>query len=569
MTAIPSTTLGQVAKALLWCFLLPSIASCKRVSGDFKLSGVYSEHVLTSFAVHPQHGARFQLNLTSAEMYETERYLKLRLYSDEQWNKHLKSLTCMEKIRRAVHTKDITFDYINEKWTLTEPLEDVILTAAQKAKYDPRKVMRNKRRTQRADGEKQEDPAGEYVDDAFSSVEERNLVARNIAFTADRPQYWYFTIDDCMLEQTNMDAKVPVIHFEFEVVNALQEIDSLPKDYDPRKKAFQQTHLSADEYKSTRLHLITMLVSGGMSFLLVMGAGLQTVSKKGSGGSTIHAAVLWVALAAALDASSSFCEILHLKAYERNGYGNYFMDAVSAHLEALCDSLLMLLLVSIGAGWTLPSDAVRFRPNENAIQKAFTDLASPLRALMSCGSLVGILSWGIIVLHAVLCQWGRTYNDDFESYHDLEHFPGKLLMIMRIVLGVLLLAVTWRTHLQAKVQQLQSFYKKLAFLGFAWFQSLPFVTWMCNTFVPYYLRHPAVTMWSAVLQSSSIVLMAWLVTSHSKNTAFAQYSSTAASNSGGSSLNDAPLLGGTGGPTSAVAPSRSAFSFGKTKIAID
>jgi hypothetical protein len=40
------------------------------------------------------------------------------------------------------------------------------------------------------------------------------------------------------------------------------------------------------------------------------------------------------------------------------------------------------------------------------------------------------------------------------------------------------------------------------------------LTVFCNIFVPYYLRHPAIFISSALLQSSSLVILAWLVTSH-------------------------------------------------------
>jgi Rhodopsin-like GPCR transmembrane domain len=579
-------TRNHSTRSIHWLLPLPCLlilavcpiatTNAKRVSGDFKLSGVNSEKVLTSFAVLPDHGARFRLSLTAASMYETERYLKLRLFTDESWGRHLKVLTCQEKVRHAIHSRDIAFDYRDNKWQLQEPLIDVLLTHKQKQKFDPRKVYASKRRAERAGGggSEQEDNEADsvkskqdtFVDDAFVNVEERDLIAKSHAYTANRVQYWYLTVDDCMLEQTDLDSKVPLIHFELEIVNALEPITTL--DLAPETKI---TQLSADEFKLTSLHTFTLLVSGAIAFFLCMNAGLQTTKKHHK--TTIHAAVLWVALAAALDCMSSFCEICHLQAYERNGYGSYLLDAMAAHLEALCDSLLMLLLLSIGAGWTLPTDAMRYRPAENSIQRAFNDLASPLRSMMQFNP-VGMICGGTIALQAILCQWGRTYNDDFESYHDLEHLPGKILMILRIGLGFVCLAVTMRTSLQTKVTQLQLFYQKLAILGFFWFQSLPFVTWICNIMIPFYLRHPAVFLWSALLQSSSIVLLAWLVTSHSKTSAFAQYSHMTSEGGSATGAGGVPTLAesmglGSGAAGGGGGSSKSTFSFGKTKIAID
>ncbi|CAB9501842.1 whole genome shotgun sequence [Seminavis robusta] len=551
-----------LSSVLLLALLLLSspsflLVAAKRVSGDFKLSGVNSEKVLGSFAVLPSHGARFSLNLTASNFYESERSLFLRVFNDVAWGRHLTGLTCQEKIRFASNNYNIAFDYIDEKWQLKEPLTHVILSEVQHQKYDPSKMAAHRRRANIGD------PGHDHtdVDDAFVNADERDLISKTRTFTAQRPQYWYWSIDDCMLEQFMRDDSVPMIHFELEIVNSLQLIDSI-------QAPLKVTHLSADEMSLTALHTFTLIVSGLIAAFLLMNAGLQTASKSTS---TIHVAVLWVALAATLDAMSSFCEICHLKAYERNGIGSYVLDALAAHLEAVCDSLLMLLILSIGAGWTLPSDAVRYQPSENAVQRAFTDLASPLRSMVQF-NLVGMVCGGTIAFQAFLCQWGRTYNDDFESYHDLEHLPGKILMLLRIFLGFVALAVTMRTSLQAKVTQLQSFYRRLAVLGFLWFQSLPFVTWMCNLLVPYYLRHPAVFLWSALLQSSSIVALAFLVTSHSNSSAFAQYShmtssgggSTSSGGGGVPSLAESMGMGSSGG-----GGGKSTFSFGKTKIAID
>jgi hypothetical protein len=84
------------------------------------------------------------------------------------------------------------------------------------------------------------------------------------------------------------------------------------------------------------------------------------------------------------------------------------------------------------------------------------------------------------------------------------------------------------------------------------------------------LRHPAVFMWSALLQSSSIVLLAWLVTSHSKSSAFAQYSHMTSEGGSATGAGGVPTLAesmGMGGVSGGLG--KNTFSFGKTKIAID
>ena len=304
-----------------------------------------------------------------------------------------------------------------------------------------------------------------------------------------RAHYYYFVITDCSLEFYMHDDKVPEIHYELQTWN-------------------DGSHVSADETHLKMLHTVTLMLSGIVAILLGLTVAIQFAEK-----ATVHAAVFWVMAAAACDSMSSMMEIVHLSMYAHDGVGSYFLDCISAHLEAICDSLIALLLLSIAAGWTLPSDVVAVQQNATMIQKVLLGLHSPFGALRTF-SPTAILAIGILCTHIILAQWGRMYNDDFDSYHDLEHLPGKLLMGMRIVLGLCLLVCCFSTKLRCPAS-LQSFYLKLAIVGTLWFQSLPVLTWVVNTVVAYHLRHRTVGVWGGGLQTASIALLSWLVTSHS------------------------------------------------------
>jgi hypothetical protein len=305
----------------------------------------------------------------------------------------------------------------------------------------------------------------------------------------NRPRYFYFVITDCSLEFYMHDGSIPKVHYKMETWN-------------------DGSHVSGDEGHLRMLHTITLLVSLLVATLLGLGVFIQ-LYEKGS----VHSAMFWVMAAAASDAMSSLLEVIHLSLYAGNGVGSYFLDAVSAHLEAICDSLIQLLLLSVAAGWTLPSDVVRVHQNSSSIQKALGGLHSPFGALKSLSSTT-YLAVGIFLLHIILAQWGRVYNDDFDSYHDLEHLPGKILMLMRLGLGVIFLGGCSQTRMHCPAS-LHGFYLKFAIVGTIWFWSLPVLTWIVNTVVSYHLRHFTVGVWGAACQSSSIVLLSWLVTSHS------------------------------------------------------
>lgn len=173
------------------------------------------------------------------------------------------------------------------------------------------------------------------------------------------------------------------------------------------------SHVSADESHLKTLHTITLLVSLLVAALLCFGVAIQLYET-----SSVHAAMFWVLAAAVSDALSSFLEVIHLKLYVGNGVGSYFLDALSAHLEAICDGLIVLLLLSVAAGWTLPSDVVRVQHNGTIMQKIISGLKSPFGAFSSLSSTT-YFAVGIIVSHIALAQWGRVYNDDFDSYHDV------------------------------------------------------------------------------------------------------------------------------------------------------
>lgn len=349
----------------------------------------------------------------------------------------------------------------------------------------------------------------------------------------DTPHYYYMIITDCSLEYYMHDALVPNVHFSMQMWN-------------------DGSHVSADEDHQKSVHTITWLLSGLLAVLMAMTIFMQIFEK-----SSVHAAMFWVMAAAACDSFSSMFELIHLRFYDEDGIGSYGLDCLSAHLEALCDSLVALLLLSIAAGWTLPSDVITVQQNATPVQRVLGGLQSPFGALMKF-SPTSFLAWGIIASHLVLAQWGRVYNDDFESYHELAHLPGKILMVLRLLLGICLLICSFQTRSRCPAS-LQGFYLKLAIVGNVWFQSLPLLTWIVNIAVPFHLRHKAVCIWGAGLQSFSLMLLAWLVTSH--KTAYHKFSHLSAK---GDTLTESL----SAGPSSSSDGPKT-WSMGKAKIRLD
>lgn len=450
--------------------LLLPFASARHVSGDFKLSGSHTEHLLAKFALSSYAEGWMDLSLTSSEMYENELSLKLHFFIDTDWTKWKKLQLCEDKIKLAKQTRRVTFDF--------------------------KRIPAN-------GGDKEEWMAS--ISTPIQSEAE------------SRPHYWYLVLDDCSLEHYNHDSRVPLLHYELQLWNDVggsqKEVTKQGTNSQPSFKKGKRTQFSADEVNQTMLHTTTLIISALIAFLILL-----HILKSLNHSKSFHAANFLVMAAAACDASASLCELIHLTSYERNGHGWYLFDAMSSHLEAMCDSLVAILLLSIASGWTLPTDVVGVPQNANVVQTLIGGLRNPAGSLAVMSS-AGWLAITIIALHAILAQWGRVYDDDFDSYHDLEHMPGKVLMVFRMMLGVILIAATKQTS-NACPASLRGFYYRLAIVGTLWFQSLPVVTWACVHFVPYYLRHPAVSTGGALVQTTSLVLLATLVSSSTTNSAY-------------------------------------------------
>ena len=424
----------------------------KKVTGTFKLNGANTEASLTSFAMSTHARGWLDLVFTTKEMYVNEQSLFLHIYSDDEWTSAKKAPTCIEKTGYAEKKFPIRFEYLQP-------------TDSYKAKIG---------------------------------------VALNQEDT-DTPHYWYIVVDDCSLELYNHDASIPQVTYDLSIWNDVGgKAHSINEP-----KPVKLTHLPVDEIGMFTLHMLTFL----MSFLIAGGMTIRVLFLL-SATNTVHAALFLVILAAASDSAASFCELLHLRWYDTNGIGWYFFDALAAHFEAICDSITAILLLSIASGWTLPSDVVRVSSIEGTfVQSLIEGLRNPAGALLSFDK-SGIFALLILAAHAGLAQWGRTYDDDFDTYHDLEHPPGRILMMFRIFMGVLMVAATVHTKSSCPLS-LQSFYSRLAVVGTLWFQSLPLVTWISGFALPFYRRHPVVSIVGAITQSTALLSLAWLVTGQS------------------------------------------------------
>ena len=497
--------------AIVVASIIPYIEA-KQSSGKVHLSGAQTESTLVKFAISPSSTGNIDLLLTSYGMYENEQELKMHIYAEEEWPTVKRSTLCAQKIRLAQKSLPIVFDY---KGMLPD-------TRPGKKKTDRAEIY-----TSRIQTEIQNPPNGR-----LAQGKEKK----------DRSRYFYFLIDDCSLERYNHDDKAPDITFDVTILNG-------------------GNHLPADEAGIGFLLVLSLAFSALLTMLLLFKL-LRTI------GGEVHVAIIVVITASGCNAVSSLCELIHRSVFASNGVGSYSMDALSSHFEALSDSMVALILLSIGGGWTLPSDVKSEGfASDSSVSKLMKGVRNPAGSLIdfissrgvSGDSAGGFVALSLILVHAGLAQWGRTFDDDFDTYHALEHPPGRALMFLRVSLGfVFVTGVGFIRSSGRCPPSLMSFLTKFGLVGLSYFASLPGVSLFCKT-LPYYQRHQALHWGAAMVQACSLASLTWLFVGSSDSSAYHRLSRV-----GKDAATDmtADLAASSSGRSTS-------WKFGKTKINID
>lgn len=490
---------------LLVVTLLPA-ATARRTRGYFKLSGANTEKVMTSFAIGTK-GGRATVRVGMDREYDNDKHLKFHVFRDTKWKQYTKATLCSERIKLADASYDLSFVFKGE---------------------------------------------GPYTPQGGKWQAVRTVMIGDIT-TSDRltePHYFYFVLTDCSLEIYGHDGSVPKMYYEINTWNYYGPID---------KK--RTTQLGTNEDYLIESHEISIIISIAMLAWLIV-TGIWRLARKNAQ-NTVHAAVIWIIVSVVLALASSILELIHLEIYHYNGAGNYTLDCLATHTEALSDASVILFLMSLAAGWTLPSDVISTAGVASGgimtVQGMQAQVSNSL-GQMSKLSRLGVVGGSFCLFQMILAQWGRTYNDDFDSYHDYAHLPGKIIMTLRVVLGLVFVGTIVQTKNQCRVNQLQLFYTIITGLGFLWFVAMPIVTFVCNWMLPLHYRHPVVFIASTIAQMCCLLFLSWLVTSHA--TPYHQYSHM--SNNEGPSLGDS-LLGSS--PKDAL--TREWKLFGNAKMRLD
>jgi hypothetical protein len=460
---------------VLLFILWSSPIDARLVSGRVLLTGSEDLIRLTKFAITKHvSGSSFSLDLSipaDKGMYTDERNLKVYLFSEDHkggWKSVKKLHTCASQTALAVDQIPVVFDMVQK---------------SVKQKKGKRKVLRDMNFWEA------------HVEFALPSRSKTN--------------YWYIAIGDCSLEYKSVSIKdAPAMEYTLTIMNG-------------------NSHLSADELGMTKLHILQIAISTILLLYLVFKI-LKTLKEKQG---AVHIALLMVASALLCDISSAGCELIHQSVYIFNGIGSYSFDCLASHFEAQCDAIVAMLLLMVGSGWTLPNDIVHLNTVvglPNSLNNMFSSLRSPIQSIkdLKRGNRTALFIVSFFISHAVLAQWGRTYDAEFDSFHSLENQPGRLLMYTRISLGIAFFVGVASVRNGFKcTPALKDFLHHFQIVGLLWFLSLPFVSWYCTKAMHPHQRHFALSLGSAIVQSGSLMSLVWLFTADGHSSAYHRISS--------------------------------------------
>lgn len=299
--------------------------------------------------------------------------------------------------------------------------------------------------------------------------------------------YWFAVLMDCYLEE--YDAHPPALQYKITFING-------------------RSHLPADESGMITINLITLIamaVYGGWFFARAI-ARMRSVGQA-------HLITLIFALAYALQALSVLCELLHLRRYALDGKGLrwrhtlFALDYVSGLSQSIAELVLSLMLIALAFGWTLGLESQE--PLDGLLGRLLAGFHRPAHLLRGFRSPSALLLAAIGGVQLVLHALGRRYEEDFNNFHDFEHWPGMLLVAIRLALCAVFVWALRRSMRVETQREVLAFLRKLSLFGSLWFVCLPALVLMALVLPPY-RRHQLVAGGSVLVQAAALALLSML-----------------------------------------------------------
>jgi hypothetical protein len=312
-----------------------------------------------------------------------------------------------------------------------------------------------------------------------------------------RTHYWYLVVGDCRLEE--YDAHPPKLFYNISFMNC--------------EGKCADAHLPADEHGLFTMHLLLFLV---MAFAGVTYASLMLKNRNSTG--QIHLVAVLLGVAYLFQTASIFFELCHLFVYRQDGKGLRFRytlfaaDFFSEVMQGLSELVISVVLLAIASGWTLAGDFDMLSGSGTTGGKGglggMSDALQKPAELFKKITPASVFIAFIFTSQLVLEFMGRGYEDDFNQFHDHEHLPGYLLMLLRVLMCVVFQfgIISTKKNVGGAVSR---FLLQLQICGTLWFLGFPCLVFVSGYFAAY-LRHRIVTGGSLLCQAAALGYMAYL-----------------------------------------------------------
>ena len=377
--------------------------------------------------------------------------------------------------------------------------------------------------------------------------ETKKTQTRTKVYEREVTSSWFFVLSDCALEF--YPAKPPALHFDLDLRS-------------------DSKHLPEELRGLGVIYGVAWVgMAGTFAAFVVEGYRRYQTSK------SVHALVLIVIFAHACQLGSLVLEYMHITVLSMNGKGLrwrytwFAADFASDMLQGVSEFVVEFVLLFLVCGWTTLSmtlgglgesifsslesgggaAAAAARPpmgslNADGRQSTAALVASVLKSFFKINaddptvkyrvsliasalrSPVNMLkrgaetTIGVVILvffslvHLTLELASRKYNEDFEAFHDHDHWPGYALVFMRIAFAMLFIVAGGSTYATAKSQDvgLASFIRNLLVVGAAWLLAFPFVIFTAQS-VPLIWKERYVAASCAFLQCTALTALGTLV----------------------------------------------------------
>ena len=279
-------------------------------------------------------------------------------------------------------------------------------------------------------------------------------------------QTYFFILQECQGIYRNSLIKGVRIAYEAEFINS------------------DGSHFSEEENKiMSSLFYILAFLAPFLAFQVVKVSDFYFRKK------AIDYPVLMLTLALLVDFLAILGEWLHLYFYAKDGMGLFLLDLANVGLSYFSQFIISTLFIVMAIGWTV-------KPMQRKDEELFINFG---------------LTTGVLV-----CMMGITTKvslKDVESFHDYHNTAGLMFMGLKLIIFYMFIKQVWPNYKRCGDGKMRRHFLKLGIFGTMYLLSLPVMVLVVDSSLPLYLRHKVITFASILIQSMSLLVYVFMVSS--------------------------------------------------------